>query len=613
MKSKNIYFAYRSFWPELETVRKFHECGIDTVCFFASNTTNSKGLPYSVYPLIWTAPEQYDFSVLDRQIGDLLSANPSARFICMVDLNPPDWAWKSYHVESNSFFEMTAALCSPQWNRRITDYMNAFLAYAEEHHGSRIAAYLLSCGSTSEWIEYCERHGQDTPFKRRRYLEWRKENGLPDATDIPPLSARLQDRLSCGGLLDLERNREFLDYKRFLADITAEGLIGFARAARKRIAPDKELGAFFGYAVDMLETHNAYEKVLNADVLDFIVSPGTYRDRRMGGGSGAQLPMATLAAHGVRYLHEADHRTHTYNRILAPGIEFNCPNAFPDESATIAGLKREFALALIRQSSIWWFDMWGGFYQGENVFALFRRMKELWEENIPLPAEGVTETAYVLDSDGLPYPATTPRTEKSLEFNSGVRIKLNRTGVPFDIFSLNDFLALPDLPRYRCVVMGVPFEIDEAKLQKLRKLLFRDGRTVIWIGPAGITDGRDWNTKRVEAITGAPFDSKEIVRTGHDGWTSVYVADPALLDAPALKSLIAASGAHEYIAEPLPVFANSRFLAVHCAEGGVRRITLKHPAAKVTELFSGKPAAENTDSFDYAFAAPDTALFRLDP
>lgn len=78
MKTKNIYFAYRSFWPEQETVRKFHECGIDPLCFFASNTTNSKRLPYRVYPLVWPAPEQYDFPMMDRQIGAPLPEPPGS-------------------------------------------------------------------------------------------------------------------------------------------------------------------------------------------------------------------------------------------------------------------------------------------------------------------------------------------------------------------------------------------------------------------------------------------------------------------------------------------------------------------------------------------------------
>ena len=39
------YFAYRSFWPELETMKKFREAGVNTICFFAANTVNSLGEP----------------------------------------------------------------------------------------------------------------------------------------------------------------------------------------------------------------------------------------------------------------------------------------------------------------------------------------------------------------------------------------------------------------------------------------------------------------------------------------------------------------------------------------------------------------------------------------
>ena len=38
---KHMYFTYRSFWPEPQAHRRFDALGVDTVCFFASNTTNS--------------------------------------------------------------------------------------------------------------------------------------------------------------------------------------------------------------------------------------------------------------------------------------------------------------------------------------------------------------------------------------------------------------------------------------------------------------------------------------------------------------------------------------------------------------------------------------------
>ncbi|MBQ4080619.1 MAG: hypothetical protein II596_08060, partial [Thermoguttaceae bacterium] len=41
----NVYFAYRSFWPEHETMKRFAAVGVHTFCVFPSNTENSLGEP----------------------------------------------------------------------------------------------------------------------------------------------------------------------------------------------------------------------------------------------------------------------------------------------------------------------------------------------------------------------------------------------------------------------------------------------------------------------------------------------------------------------------------------------------------------------------------------
>lgn len=86
---KWIYTCYRSFWPELETTAAFARMGIDTRCFFAANAVNSASFEYCKYPLIWKGVKKYDFAAYDKQVDDLLAANPRARLLCMIDLNTP--------------------------------------------------------------------------------------------------------------------------------------------------------------------------------------------------------------------------------------------------------------------------------------------------------------------------------------------------------------------------------------------------------------------------------------------------------------------------------------------------------------------------------------------
>ena len=81
MKTNRHYFAYRSFLPEFDAMKRFAAAGVRTICFFPGNTTNSLGQPYAQYPSIWNWFDRYEFSSLDQQIADLKKAVPEAEFI----------------------------------------------------------------------------------------------------------------------------------------------------------------------------------------------------------------------------------------------------------------------------------------------------------------------------------------------------------------------------------------------------------------------------------------------------------------------------------------------------------------------------------------------------
>ena len=69
----NVYFAYRSFWPEHETMKRFASVGVHAYCVFPSNTTNSLGEPYGKYPNIWRYPNVYDWDALYRQFDEIIA------------------------------------------------------------------------------------------------------------------------------------------------------------------------------------------------------------------------------------------------------------------------------------------------------------------------------------------------------------------------------------------------------------------------------------------------------------------------------------------------------------------------------------------------------------
>ena len=89
--NRKPYLAYRSFWKEPETRKKFASAGFKQFCVFPANTVNTVGEPYCQYEPIWKWFDKYDFTPFDQQMDDNLSLTPDAEILLMIDLNSPLW------------------------------------------------------------------------------------------------------------------------------------------------------------------------------------------------------------------------------------------------------------------------------------------------------------------------------------------------------------------------------------------------------------------------------------------------------------------------------------------------------------------------------------------
>ena len=119
-----------NYLKEFELFSFMHSCGIDTVKLILSNSTALIGIPYSPYPLIWKNFEEYDFTVVDRQIRDIMKFNPEVRLIPMIDLNSPPWLVKA--TGKDSFNNLGECFLDPEWVRLVSSYQEALLSYLEK-------------------------------------------------------------------------------------------------------------------------------------------------------------------------------------------------------------------------------------------------------------------------------------------------------------------------------------------------------------------------------------------------------------------------------------------------------------------------------------------------
>lgn len=619
----NVYFAYRSFWPEFETMKRFADVGVHTYCVFPSNTTNSLGEPYGKYPANWRYPNVYDWNSLYRQFDDVIAIDPKAEFLCMVDLNSPTWLARMLGMNGDgsfdSFIDLSNCLSSPSWRRETQKYLVDFLARTEERYGDRIKAYILACGQTDEWMDYCA--GRSSRAKNAVYKNWLKDKGY---ADLPWPTFEEFDRAAFENLVrDPQTEQGVLQALEFEQDLIATSILDYAKIVKDKTARTKEVGVFFGYILELAGWrangcgHLGYEKVVASDDVDFFISPGTYAERLIGGGSGSMAPNETILLAGKRRLHETDHRTSTYNYDLNEFVSIGKHSPWQNEAENVAGQRRELCLSLIDHASIWWFDMWGGAFDFDGAFDNLAAMKRVWDENVGRQGESAAEILLVVD----PQSATrvNDREPRSPAIYHAIRNRLNHVGAPFAVCSFND-LATMDLARVKLAILPGSFYLSEERRAILRDTLLKDGRTVVWVGPTGIDDGESLDVGRVRDATGVDYGSdalESIERVGFFGagdgkWRSAAIADHANVDVDRLRKLAIEAGVTEYVDDESPVYATERLVAVHTKAGGVKKIALPRVVKSVTEAFSGKRVAENCRSFEYEFAAPETALFILE-
>ena len=612
---KSIYFAYRSFWPEFEAMKRFKDSGVNTVCIFAANTDNSLGKPYSTYPPVWRWFGKYDFESLDKQYDDVLAVNSNAEFICMIDLNTPIWlqrqlALKGHSAESESFTMLSCACANPEWCQATGEYLEAVIKHMEGRYGDRVKSYLLACGTTDEWMDYSR--GVAGRAKTQAWKDWLKSHGR---LDVPvPALERIGHATFDNLILDPGTEQDVVDYAQFTGDIIVDAVLGFAAKTRALIPEQRQIGMFFGYILELTDSrmvwagHLEYERLYASPDIDFFISPGTYSDRPMGGGSGFMVPNGTRVLHGKGFLHEIDHRTPTYNCNLDEFVSIGWMVAWKDQAETDAGLKREFALATINQTSLWCFDMWGGVFKTPETMKLVEQSKRIWEQYTSLPVKNCAEVALVVDPQSARY--LNDQHAAIPQIYQGTRCKLNRLGTPFEVLSFND-LPHADLTSYKLFVFPGLFEITPEKLEVLSKYVFNNNRTALFVYAPGICDGKSLDTARVKKICGTEFGAKGISMVNMGNWKSVYASDYETVTPQALKRLAADAGVNIYCEQEVPVYANSRLLAIHTATGGEIAVTLPGNYSQVTELYSGQVVTQNASSFVFKFAGPDTRLFEL--
>jgi len=191
--------------------------------------------------------------------------------------------------------------------------------------------------------------------------------------------------------------------------------------------------------------------------------------RALGIDWGDSLPFASLREHNKIYFSECDIRTSLSDYINNCRPDADKTNSYYGDiwrgpktvSGSVAAMRKAFAHQITRGNSLWWFDMWGGWYDHPRYMAEAKRCKKLFEKHDYTQYDVKPDIAVFVDGKLYQYQGMGHRSSRS---QCDIRNDLGNSGLAFDLYLLDDFKAR--FKDYKAIIFPTVLsspELEEAK------------------------------------------------------------------------------------------------------------------------------------------------------
>ena len=579
----------------------------------------------------------YNFAAFDRQAEKYRRANPTAYYIWDLTVYPPFDFAKAYPEEMacdgkgdrSPVGRFSWSWASKRGLAEIQEMVAKAIDYLEHSpYANRIIGYRVNSGVTIEWLGWDAKPGQVKDFSEPNARAFRSfcAEHYPELEN--PHVPDLAERAALDAVDDILWNRakhlNAIAYMEYNSEIIAKDLLaacGTAKETLARLGRRKLVGTYYGYTFflnangrDQRRGHFALDYLLahNQGRVDFLMSPQSYGQRRLGDTCGDMKPFATLAMAGIKPIIEDD--TRTYNRHGPIWMNYH-QTLNAEQTANI--LRRNGAIALCHGTSPYFYALCTGIdFDSPECAEVGRGLRAALEtanrEGVARHAEvalvasekAIVAMPNLMNRPGvatgrkvqayLPDGSSVCQDERLAVFNGEVFMAAHtlfaRSGAPVD------FLLAEDLKRrpgdYKLYVFLNLFNYDEATRAAVAKLRAA-GRTMLWLYAPGYQN--DGVVESMEKLTGMAF-----ARTAGPTVAGVTVkADGRYMGLPEAKVAQAF-----YPVKPDVVLGTY-------ADGtpGIKTIRLPRKAKVVTEVFTGRVVARETDSFSFSATLHGSYLF----
>lgn len=647
-------YGYMSYQPEKACYEDFKNAGVHL--FFTAVYAGDRGINQNsgIRPFrrgFWKGYDSYDFSVAERDFRRILGdSRPGENYLIpRLMVEPPSW-WEDENPGELCLDAQGTPVhhsyCSEKWKKDTEHMMEAFRDWLDE---SGFAAYVpgwhIACGNTEEFLRPNHHPMQYTdysPCALRAFRQWLKQRygnaeslnrvwhtsyaSFDDAQFATP-AQRMFGSAAGGALHDPAFEQRAIDTYAFLNEVNAQAVVDLCAAAKRVTGGKQVIGAFFGYSTAGTEEgHHAAHIVFKSNAVDFLASPFMYTDNRAAGvdwGFPGSVESAML--HGKPWFMEADVRT-----CLSEPISKCMPHADPVVNRAYDGpvwlgpdtvegslgqMTKALARVLTHNTAVWWFDMWGGWYDHDEFRAFHRKAREIYEEYTAAGGSKNAAPAAVFLDDAF-FHRISPIEGYAWMYHELCR-QLGYTGTPYRLYLLDDF-AKVDPADYRLALFGPVAEWTPETLDALKKWR-ADGRMLVFLdalntdtsaasGILSVETGLERLPGDAQIVSDAAERTVSILRRHAE--YSVYCTAERTPPADLLRRLILAAGGQIYTFGGDVVYASEKYLAVHAASDGVKRICVPYKA-NLADVFTGEILPGNESFAEAEMKKGETLLLRI--
>ena len=524
-------------YPSAEAASFFADAGIHLHAFDVGVGTEWRGPDP-------TRLSHYDFSGVEKRFGEVLKADPKARFHLRIhlEIHEREHWWHDLYPRERELDSAgnaaTQSFASTLWRDQVIEFLSQYIEHINTiGFGERIFAYQTGAGHTGEWVKgrtsmyhLCGDYSEPMGRYFRSWLEkqygdvealrdsWRDGKLRFQDAEVPTAAAQLAARHWI--FRDPRTEQPVIDYYHSLADLCGTLVVDFCRTVKEAAGDSSLAGAFYGYLLELAwnagffgegcdspystyqrSGHLGLQKVLDSDYVDFLVSPFSYGFRGIGGHGPGMPPSESVRIHNMVYIYEDDTRTHTAHPLIGFGRGRNLTDS-------TAILQRNFSEVVVRGHGIWWLAAKGHIDPAEEpaLRPLLKSFQDIGTFSLELDRTPCAEIAVLVDDESFFYQGVDNALDVPLVFHQRLW-GLPKVGAPADYYLLNDFLD-GATRNYKLYIILNPWHLCNRRRKALSNQLRRENKVALWVYAAGYINEKP-DLANMAELTGFVFGKGE--------------------------------------------------------------------------------------------------------